>query len=316
LKPPKLNLNFSSQQNRIALSLLLLVSAFFCLAIGNDASPPLKVIVLGTAQDGGVPQIGCNQEICKTQRHFISSLAIVYGNAVYLIDATPDLRNQYQQFVARYPELSKKNLFDGILLTHAHMGHYTGLIFLGKESISTKQIPVFCSSEMAAFLSKNAPWSLLVDNKNIELHVFESGKEMDLGFKITPIAVPHRKEFTDTHGFLIRGSKKALLYIPDIDSWEPVRDSLIKWLDSSDYALLDGTFYSGDELPGRNMKLVPHPTVESSIGFFTGLPKFKSDIYFTHLNHTNPLFDVHSLQRKKLKDSGYAVAVDWQEFPL
>jgi pyrroloquinoline quinone biosynthesis protein B len=336
LKTLKSNLNFSSQRSsptaesprrrekkftlRLSVSAVELI-LFFLLGLlsfgyGNEAPESTKVIVLGTAQDGGVPQIGCNQEICKTQRHFVTSLAVVHGNALYLIDATPDLRDQHRQLVNRYPELSKTNLFDAIFLTHAHMGHYSGLLFLGKESISTRQIPVFCSSEMASYLTKNAPWSLLIENKNIDLHPFKSGKEMDFGFRIMPLAVPHRKEFTDTYGFMIQGANKSLLYIPDIDSWGPVKDSLAKWLTHSDYALIDGTFYSASELPGRNIKLVPHPTIEHSMEFFHALPKFKSRIYFTHLNHTNPVFDLQSSERKKIQDAGYAVAVDWQEFPL
>jgi pyrroloquinoline quinone biosynthesis protein B len=275
-----------------------------------------KVIVLGIAQDGGIPQIGCTQEICRTQHHFVTSLAILHRQSIYLIDATPDLRQQYQELVKRHPQIEKNNLFDGIFLTHAHMGHYTGLMFLGKESISTKNTPVYCSKEMSAFLSNNAPWSLLVSNKNIELKSFEASTPIDLGFKITALPVPHRKEFTDTYGFLIEGQKKTLLYIPDIDAWEPVQDSLQQWFQKSNFALLDGTFYSGDELPGRNMKLVPHPTVEHSISLFQGFPKFPAEIFFTHLNHTNPLLLFGSPQRKALAAAGYQVAVDWQEFSL
>src|SRR5262249_1520385 len=157
-----------------------------------------------------------------TQHHFVSSLAVLSGSSVYWIDATPDLREQYAGMTQHYPAFAKPNLFDGVFLTHAHMGHYTGLMYLGKESISTKKTRVFASAEVSDFLTKNAPWSLLVSNQNIELHPFESGKEIAIdGAAITPVSVPHRHEFTDTHGFLIRGPHKTLLYISDIDSWQP-----------------------------------------------------------------------------------------------
>ncbi len=275
------------------------------------------MIVLGIAQDGGIPQIGCNQKICRTQHHFVTSLALISGNSLYLFDASPDLREQYRALIDRYPNLVRKNLFDAVFLTHAHMGHYTGLMFLGKESISADKVPVYCSNEMSKFLSSNAPWSLLVSNKNIELHPFTSGNALQFGeIKITPIAVPHRKEFTDTHGFLIQGPKKTLLFIPDIDSWEPVRDLISKSLSDSDFALLDGTFYSGNELPGRNIRLVPHPTVEDSVKFFGGLPPFSSKIFFVHLNHTNPLLDSDSSESKTFSSSGFKIAQEWQEFGL
>jgi len=276
-----------------------------------------KVIVIGIAQDGGIPQIGCTQKICKTQKHFVSSLALVQQNSLVLIDATPDLRDQYAELTRRFPQTVRPNLFDGILLTHAHMGHYTGLLYLGKESISTKKVPVWCSAEMADFLTKNAPWSLLVSNGNIELHTYESGKQIQIGsLNITPVAVPHRKEFTDTHGFLIQGSRNSLLYIPDIDSWDPVRTQMIDWLSKSNFALLDGTFYSGNELPGRNMKLVPHPTIQDSIEFFNSIPELKCQIFFTHLNHTNPLLDSDSGEANSFSKTSYHVAHDWQEFDL
>ena len=295
---------------------LLIVLALISISAEPPDSPETKVIVLGIAQDGGIPHIGCSQEICKTQKYFVSSLAIVKDKSVFLIDATPDLREQYAELVKRYPQIAKKNLFDGIFLTHAHMGHYTGLLYLGKESVSTKEVPVYSSGEMGNYLSKNAPWSLLIDNKNIALKPFNSRVTLDLGFKITPVLVPHRKEFTDTYGFLIQGSHKTLLYIPDIDAWEPVKDSMTQWLKSVDYALLDGTFYSGQELPGRDIRLVPHPTIEHSMMLFKTFPDFGAKILFTHLNHTNPVLNRGSSEAMKVTNAGYGVAVDWQEFTL
>ena len=290
--------------------LLLLV---FVIVPGSGA----KAIVLGIAQDAGIPQIGCTQKICKTQKHFVSSLAMVEQNSLVLIDATPDIREQYAELTKRFPQTIRPNLLDGILLTHAHMGHYTGLLYLGKESISAKKVPVWCSAEMADYLTRNAPWSLLVSNGNIELHTFESGKPLQIGsLNITPFAVPHRKEFTDTHGFLIQGSRNSLLYIPDIDSWDPVRTQITDWLSKSTYALLDGTFYSGNELPGRNIRLVPHPTIQNSIEFLSSIPQLKSQIFFTHLNHTNPLLDPDTVEAKSFLKTSYHVAKEWQEFEL
>ncbi|PWT90759.1 MAG: pyrroloquinoline quinone biosynthesis protein PqqB [Acidobacteria bacterium] len=300
---------------RLAIFAVLLLSGLF---IAADKPPATKVVVLGIAQDGGIPQIGCTQEICKTQHHFVSSLAILAANSsAFLIDATPDLKYQYTELATRYPQYQKHSLFDGILLTHAHMGHYTGLMYLGKESISTHETPVYASQEMAAFLKQNAPWSLLITNGNILLQPFRANQEIHLeGVSITPVPVPHRHEFTDTHGFLIRGASKSLLYIPDIDSWEPARDVIERYLRQADYALLDGTFFSGDELPGRNMKLVPHPTIQDSIRFLQSLQHLSTKIYFTHLNHTNPALLPDSYASKELTKAGYAIVAEWQEFEL
>lgn len=295
---------------------VLLLIAFVAIA-ATPATRDVKIVVLGIAQDGGVPQIGCDQAICKTQHHFVSSLAIISGSSVYLVDATPDLREQYAELIRRNPSVQKRNLFDGIFLTHAHMGHYTGLMFLGKESLSTKQVPVYASEEMCSFLKTNAPWSLLVSNENIALNPFESGKPIQFeGFTVTPVAVPHRKEFTDTHGFLIAGPKKSVLYISDIDSWDPVKDEMKDWLHKSNIAFLDGTFYSGNELPGRNMKLVPHPTIEDSVGFLKTLMPLNCQIYFIHFNHTNPLLGADSAESRQFARTPFHLSREWQEFPL
>ena len=292
---------------------IFLMSLLFAVSI----TEPARIIVLGTAQDGGVPHIGCTQKICRTQHHPISSMAALTDELLLLFDATPDLREQHSELVKRYPEYQRKNLFDAVFLTHAHMGHYPGLLYFGKESISTQKVPVYCSSEMSSYLKNNAPWNLLVKNNNIELRAFESGKDITLGgVTVTPLAVPHRKEFTDTHGFLIRGRSKSLLFIPDIDSWQPIQGSIEKWIKEADYALLDGTFYSGDELPGRDIRQVPHPTVQASISFFDALKPFACSIYFTHLNHTNPLFDPDTPQWKDFSKTNYRLATDWQEFEL
>ncbi len=297
--------------------LLFAILTVFAYVTGGAQPDGTRVIVMGIAQDGGIPHIGCSEKICRTQHHFVSSLAILDGDSLYLIDATPDLRDQYRELIKRHAGFAKKNLFDGIFLTHAHMGHYTGLMYLGKESISTSKVPVYCSPEMCAFLKQNAPWSLLVSNSNIELHPISPDGEVKLGnVSVSPISVPHRREFTDTYGYLIRGKRSSLLFIPDIDSWEPVRDSLIRRLQNSDVALLDGTFYSSTELPGRDIRLVPHPTIQSSIQFFQSLSRFKASIYFTHLNHTNPLLDPDTPESKEFSNTSFKIAVDWQEFIL
>jgi pyrroloquinoline quinone biosynthesis protein B len=95
-----------------------------------------------------------------------------------------------------------------------------------------------------------------------------------------------------------------------------VKDSLTEWLKESNYALLDGTFYSGAELPGRDMRLVPHPTIKDSLPLFSALPPSGCEIFFTHFNHTNPLMDPDSRELKELKATPFRIAQEWDEFDL
>ncbi|MCK4571227.1 pyrroloquinoline quinone biosynthesis protein PqqB, partial [Candidatus Bipolaricaulota bacterium] len=101
----------------------------------------IEAIVLGTAQDGGIPHFGCDCSHCRaawnddSKRRLVASLGIIdHGaKAYWLVDASPDIREQLHLLVSSYPSYR----LAGVLLTHAHIGHYLGLAFLGRESLNT-----------------------------------------------------------------------------------------------------------------------------------------------------------------------------------
>ncbi|NIO49103.1 MAG: pyrroloquinoline quinone biosynthesis protein PqqB [Candidatus Aminicenantes bacterium] len=287
------------------------------------------VKVLGTAQDGGLPQIGCYCKNCLRAREdqrfsrLISSLAIIdLGEKKYFIlDATPDIRIQADIAFSRLALLKqgRKNFPDGILLTHAHIGHYTGLMFYGYESMSAHKLPVYCSSRMKSFLSSNGPWSQLVSLENISIHTLSMEKEFLLTPRIsfTPFLVPHRNEYTDTLGFIISGDKRKLLYVPDIQSWEAWSRSIVKETRKSDVALLDGTFCSSEELPGRDLSKIGHPFIKTSLKTLKNVAEEgKTKIYFTHLNHSNLALDPEGEARKEVEEKGFGIASEGMEFFL
>ncbi len=305
-------------------------------ACGEEPAPkPLPddpyVLVLGTAQDGGFPQIGADHALARaarrdtTLRRFVASLLIVdpRSGKRWLIDATPDLREQVELARGHPPNRKlpgpRPPLFEGIFLTHAHMGHYTGLIHLGREAYGAKDMPVIASDEMATFLENNGPWSLLVELKNIQLRTLRAGEAVPLAddLSVLAIEVPHRSEYTGTFGFVIKGPSKSLLYIPDIDKWEKWTREIEDEIAAVDYALLDGTFFENGEIPGRDMSLIPHPFIEESLRRFAPLPATeRSKVFFTHLNHTNPASDPNGAAQRKVKAAGCAVAADGQVFGL
>ncbi len=287
------------------------------------------VQILGTAQDGGLPQIGCYCTNCVRARkksrfsRLISSLALIdlHEKKYFLLDATPDIRLQSDIILNRLgvEKQGKRNAPHAILLTHAHIGHYTGLMFYGYESMSTERLPVHCTSRMGQFLSENGPWSLLVQLNNISLHTLLPGKKYSLTPRIslTPFLVPHRNEYSDTLGFRISGENKNLLYIPDIQSWEAWSRSIVEETERADFALLDGTFYSPEELPGRDIAKIGHPMIKTSLKKLGGVAqKGRTQIYFTHLNHTNFALDPEGDARKEIIDSGFRLASDGKEFFL
>jgi pyrroloquinoline quinone biosynthesis protein B len=286
------------------------------------------VKVLGTAQDGGLPQAGCYCPHClrarqdKDFRRYVSSIAIINekGNHIYLIDVTPDIREQIDllDLPHRFQERRKRNPMDAILLTHGHTGHYSGLVHLGREAAGVRDLPVYCTNSMGDFLEKNGPWSLMIQLGNLKLNRFEPNQIIMLDNEISfrALLVPHRAEFTDTVAFEIIGPGKRLLYLPDIDRWEPVEQEIRELLSRMDYALLDGTFFSADELGGRDISQVPHPLIPHTIELFKDIvSEKKCSIFFIHLNHTNKLLSDEKA-RGLIREQGFEIAEDSMELVL
>ncbi len=240
----------------------------------QHSNSDLQLIVLGIAQDGGYPQAGCQKKCCKaawldpTRKRWVSSVAVVdrTSGQRWVFDCSPDFRDQLALLDKIAPVQDSPGI-SGILLTHAHIGHYTGLMHLGREAMGTKGIPVYAMPRMRAFLTENGPWSQLVKLDNIHLKPLVDGKTIKLSprLAVTPFMVPHRDEFSETVGFKIQSNQKTVAYLPDIDKWSRWNQSIEQLIENVEIAYLDGTFFSDGELPGRNMSLIPHPFVQESI---------------------------------------------------
>ena len=300
-------------RHQILLLLYFIVTILFPnQSTGQNKEPFL--VVLGIAQDGGFPQAGCKKSCCEkswinlNKKEYVSCVAWVdpIRKKYWLFDATPDMPEQMHYLSEKYNvELA------GIFLTHAHIGHYTGLTHLGREVMGTKNIPVFGLPRMHKYLSEHGPWKQLVELKNIQLIPLEADVPIQIAdwFEVTAIKVPHRDEFSETAGFLIKGEVNSFFYLPDIDKWEKWDRSIEEYINETDYSFLDGTFYNALELPGRNMSEIPHPFIIESMERWKELPENeKNKIHFIHLNHTNPLLQKNHPYRKQLLLSGYNIA--------
>ena len=294
---------------------MLILLAFLLARILPEPGP--EAVVLGIAQDGGVPHAGCHQALCvearrdPAKRRLVASLGLVDAAAGkrFIIDATPDFAQQMERL---------GGLPDGVLLTHAHIGHYLGLAQLGREVLAARAVPVYCTPSMAIFLRENRPWSRLVGLQNIEIREIEIDKEFALteSLHVTAIRVPHRDEDSDTVAFLVRGLRRELLWLPDIDKWEKWNRSLPDLLrDPKRIAFVDGTFFSADEIPGRSMAQIPHPLVPETVARVGDDATTAGRLFFVHLNHTNRLlWDQKALEGIEAK--GIGVAKEGQRIPL
>jgi pyrroloquinoline quinone biosynthesis protein B len=235
-------------------------------------------------------------------------------NAVFMIDATPDFPEQLAALAdVRAAPAGKTDRapLEGILLTHAHVGHYLGLAQLGFEVLSTKDIPVHATPKMAEFLRTQGPWSQLVDQHNISLVELTAGSAFELAPKIsaTALLVPHRDEFSDTVAFVIAGERKKLLFVPDTDPWARWPSDPLRLFEGIDVALVDGTFHSMDELPGRDIATIGHPLMVDTMELLQArVDEGSLDVWFLHLNHSNPALDPESAERREIERRGFAVA--------
>lgn len=292
--------------------LILFLSLLFFSACSQKANQNPYVIVLGIAQDGGVPHASCSKSCCinrwdkPEEKVMVTSLGIVdpNSNETWMIDATPDFPKQLEMLTGNNIEKLK-----GIFLTHAHIGHYTGLMHLGREVMGAQSVPVYAMPKMTKFLRSNGPWSQLVDLNNIEIKKLKKNRTIVLNkrISITPFIVPHRDEFSETVGYRIKGPNKSLVFIPDIDKWEKWDKNLIEVATKNDYTLIDGSFYTEDELPGRDMSEIPHPFIIESMEALKGLTD-KSGIHFIHFNHTNPVLNLDSKVKKDILNAGFNIA--------
>lgn len=279
-------------------------------------------LVLGVAQDAGHPQAGCDKSCCAAAwadpslRHRASSIAVVdpTSNERWIFDASPDLPEQLQVLAKRSP-----GPLGGVFLTHAHIGHYTGLVHLGPEVMGANEIPLWAMPRMRGFLAGNEPWNTLLVMKNVAVRELSDGVEVRLNERIavTPIQVPHRDELSETVGFVIRGPSRSVLYLPDIDKWERWSTRIEEVIARVDIALVDGTFYADGELPGRDMSKIPHPFIAETVRRLAPLPpEQRARVRFTHLNHTNPALVPDSDAVRAIRQAGMDVAVEGETYPL
>ena len=300
------------------------------LSPGRDADD-VYALVLGSVQDAGFPQVGCYTERCERGRalheagrgRFVSSIALIEPDAerFYLVDATPDITRQIDLIddPAFRRRAGERRPFDGIFLTHAHIGHYTGLALLGNEGLGITDTPVYCTTEMADFLASNQPWRFLVDQGRIELVPlpFDRWHRLDDLLEVQLWKVPHRDELADTVGFVFRGPDASLLYLPDINSWAAWEKNVAEAVAGVDVALLDGSFWSLVEVPGRTIENIPHPLMAQTMDALQDVvDEGRARVVLTHLNNTNPALDQDGPEQAEVARRGFEIAREGMRFAL
>lgn len=294
-------------------------------ATAQSAESPY-ILVLGVAQDGGFPQAGCDNGCCKaawakpSRKRYVSCLGLVEpaSGKRWMFDATPDFKDQLRWLQQAQPAASGKPL-DGIFITHGHIGHYSGLMHLGREVMGAQHMKVYAMPKMQGFVRQFGPWNQLLKLTNIDLQplVADSTIQLTTAIRVTPLMVPHRAEYTETVGYQIEGPRRKAVFIPDIDKWEQWGRPIEAIIKAVDYVLIDATFYADGEIPGRPMKDIPHPFIEETMQRLSALPVAeRNKVYFIHLNHTNPALQKGSAAQNRIKREGFHLAQQGQRIDL
>lgn len=293
-------------------------------AINKTNQAKQYITILGTAQDGGFPHIGCQKKCCDDfykgilPKQQVVSLGLVdkESQQKFLFEATPDISTQLADLEKNH--LKTNTIIDGVFMTHAHMGHYAGLLYFGKEALGKKDIPVYAMPKMKEFLSNNGPWSQLVTTQNIVFLDLQKDSIVPLSnaLKVTPFLVPHRDEFSETVGYKIEGNTNSALFIPDINKWSLWEKNIVEEVKKVDYAFIDATFFKEGEI-NRPMSDVPHPFIEETVALFENESlATKNKVIFIHFNHTNPALQSNSKERNDLELLGFRFATEGQRFKL
>lgn len=288
----------------------------------------VELIVLGAGQDAGAPQFGNPDDPAwddPSLKLTATSIAVIdYPNSQRLLfDAAPQITKQMNLLNTLAPTEAKHHGLSGVFLTHAHIGHYAGLMYLGREVASTSNIPVYAMPRMRQFLANNGPWEQLVALNNVKLQAIEAKTPTHVSpnVSVTPYQVPHRDEYSETVGYVIETSEQSALFLPDIDSWEEWSNEFdIRFEDmiaDVDYAFVDATFYDDNELPGRDMSLIPHPRVTQTMDALEAFSdEIKQRVHFIHYNHTNPIRYPDSEQTRTVAARGFKIAREGDRYCL
>ena len=297
-----------------------------CTKTSNKKTTSSKqyITVLGIAQDGGYPHIGCQKTCCQSiykglsKRKSVVSLGLIDQelNGKWIFEATPDVSTQLADLEQNH--LKKDNLIDGVFLTHGHIGHYTGLMYFGKEALGKKGTTVYAMPKMKNYLETSGPWSQLVELENIRIKELQQDSIVDLNsnVKVIPFLVPHRDEYSETVGYKIIGPKKTALFIPDIDKWQKWNRNIVEEVKHVDYAFVDATFFDANEVK-RPISEIPHPFIIETVSLFENETfETKNKVIFIHFNHTNPAIESNSEARKKIEDLGFRFASEGDHYEL
>jgi pyrroloquinoline quinone biosynthesis protein B len=305
----------------------------------------LRVVVLGSAAGGGFPQWNCNCANCHRARsgdqaalaRTQSSLAAsADGKRWFLLNASPDLRQQINQTPAMQPcEEGRHSPIIGAVLTNADVDHITGLLTL-RES---HPLNVYATARVQDVLSRNVTFDVLnkdlVARKTLALDeevALMAPDGTESGLMVTAFSVPGKialyledpdaPDFgsvaEDTIGLRVsaKGSDKYFFYLPGCSKMPA---DLAERIKGAPLVFFDGTTWTDDEMittgvghkTGKRMGHMCMSGDDGTIEAFAQLSVERK--IFIHINNTNPALLSDSAERMIAEKAGWSVGYDGME---
>lgn len=298
------------------------------------------VRILGSAAGGGVPQWNCACANCaaarrgEQPRRSESTVAIGDGARWMLLNCSPDIAWQIQGYPALHPRRTRGTPISGMLFTDANVDHLGGLAVLRQSGEhrfvlrSTAAVRDIAVAQRAFAPFAQPPHRWLDVSLNGECHPAFDGDPVGDAFDVRTIPVsgltPGYAGRQNIAGAVAayeirdRSSGKVLFFAP---VFAEIGDALREAVDRADVALLDGSFYSDDELlreelmPKTATQLGHHP-VGGPGGTLAQFKGVRARVIFTHVNNSNPMLDPASAQAREVEAAGAGIAYDGLEFAL
>ncbi len=299
----------------------------------------MQIHLLGTAAGGGVPQWNCNCAVCAEARagagrvlpRTQSSVAIsADGRSWFLLNASPDIRAQIENFPPLHPVSGKarNSPIEAVLLTNADLDHSLGLLLLREGT----QLCVHATANVRLALSEGISFQPALESfcgtrwieppTKPEPLLRRDGSASGLVYEAIPLpGKPPRfmKKNSATAenviGYRITDVKTGgrLLFLPDVAE---LNDTVLRWLPECDALLFDGTFWSEDEMRDRGLGTLSaadmgHAPISGERGSLKVLAELKvSNKIYTHINNTNPILIEDSPECAAVNAAGCVVGRD------
>jgi pyrroloquinoline quinone biosynthesis protein B len=308
----------------------------------------LRVVVLGAAAGGGVPQWNCGCRICRAARDdhpelrsTQASVAIsADGDHWFLINASPDLRQQLLATPQLHPKAGqlRHSPVAGVILTNGEIDAVAGLLSMREGSPFT----IYAHAKVLAILKANSIFNVL-NEKNVRREPIELDRPFEpalpggapSGIEVLPFTVPGKAAWYlegkahpggsddagDTLGLRIL-DKATGKYLYFLAACADMTDELKSRLAGAPLVLFDGTVWRDDELiaaglgnkTGQAMGHIAMSGERGAIEALAGLDIGQK--LFLHINNSNPALLQGSAERKIAEGAGWQIPSDGTEIVL